>query len=302
MTINQLKYILIISKSSSMREAAGRLYVSQPALSASLRELEEELGILLFDRTNKGISLTKEGYEFLTYAKQVVSQYEVLEDKYLGQDREREHFSVSTQHYTFSIHAFIAVIKGCDSSRYSFSIHETRTEEVLENVRSMQSEVGIISFSAQNEKLMRKLFKEYQLTFTPLMKREAYAYFWENNKLAKRKSISLQELKEYPCISFEQKTDSDFYLQEESFSNYDFDKIIKSDDRATSMEMIANLGGYSIGTGMLAEDNVTLKGLVAVKLKEEDPLTIGYIVRNGAVLSELGESYIAQLQNYKEHL
>lgn len=299
MTIAQLKNIIVISKSTSMREAAGHLYISQPALSASVRELEEELGLLLFERSNKGISLTPEGYEFLLYAKKAVSQYEVLEDKYLADNREKEHFSVSTQHYIFSVHAFIELLKNFHSKCYIFSIHETKTDEVLENVRDMRSEVGVLSFSEQNKKVMKKIFKQYRLEFVPLMKRDTYVYLWEDHKFAKRKSISLEELKDYPCVSFEQNEASNFYLQEESLSDYNFDKMIKTADRATSMEIIEKLQGYSIGTGMLT-GNDFIKGLVSVKLKEEDPLTIGYIIRKGSKLSVFGEKYIEELLKYKE--
>ncbi|MGN0426997.1 MAG: LysR family transcriptional regulator [Agathobacter sp.] len=300
MNINQIKYVLTVAKSSSMREAASKLYVSQPALSASIRELEDELGILIFERSNKGISLTEAGHEFISYAKKAVSQYEILEDKYLSKDKEKERFSVSTQHYNFAICSFTNVIRECDPEKYVFSIHETKTNEVLENVRDLKSEVGIISYSGDNENIMKKLFKEYQLEFVPLMRREAYVYVWENHKLAGRKEISLEELKEYPCVSFDQNDDSNFYLNEEAMGDYDFAKMIKSDDRATTMEIIAQLGGYSIGSGMLSEENAILKGLVSIKLLEEDPLIIGYIVRKGSSLSAYGKKYVEELQKYRE--
>ncbi len=300
MNITQIKYVLEIAQSSSMREAATKLYVSQPALSASIRELEDELGILIFDRTNKGITLTDEGREFVTYAKKAVGQYEILEDRYLSKDSDKERFSVSTQHYNFAIKAFNRVIKKADPEKYIFSIHETKTIEVLEDVRSMKSEVGIVSFSSHGEDLIKKLFKEYLLEFTPLMIRETYIYVWKDHKFAKRKEISIEELSEYPCISFDQSADSNFYLNEEALADYDFKKMIKSDDRATTMEMIAELGGYSIGSGMLSGDDVVLKGLVSIKLKEEDPLTIGYITRKGSLLSEYGKAYVEELQKFKE--
>ena len=171
MNMNQLKYVLAAAGSSSIREASTKLYVSQPALSASIRELEEELGILIFDRTNKGISLTDEGREFLSYAKKAVGQYEVLEERYLSKDSDKERFSVSAQHYNFAIKAFTVVIRETDPDKYIFSIHETKTKEVLEDVRHLKSEVGIVSFSGSNEALIKKLFRDYQLDFTPLMKR-----------------------------------------------------------------------------------------------------------------------------------
>ena len=300
MNITQIKYVLEIASSSSMREAATKLFVSQPALSASVSELEDELGILIFERTNKGISLTDEGREFVSYAKKAVGQYEILEDRYLSKDSDKERFSVSTQHYNFAIKAFTDVIKTADPERYVFSVHETKTRDVLEDVRTMKSEVGIISFSGASERVIKKLFREYQLEFTPLMQRETYAYVWKDHKFAKRKSISIEELKDYPCVSFDQTDDSNFYLTEEAMADYDFQKMIKSDDRATTMEIIAELHGYSIGSGMLANDNAILQGMVSIKLKEEDPLIIGYIIRKGSQLSVYGQAYVEELMKYKE--
>ena len=285
-----------------MREASTKLFVSQPALSASISELENELGILIFERTNKGITLTDEGREFVEYAKRAVGQYEILEDRYLSRDTSKERFSVSTQHYNFAIKAFTTIIKDADPDEYIFSIHETKTREVLEQVRTMKSEVGIVSFSGANETLIKKLFKEYQLEFTPLMRRETYAYVWKDHEFAKRRNISLEELRNYPCVSFDQSDNSNLYLTEEAMADYDFKKMIRSDDRATTMEIIADLRGYSIGSGMLAEKDSTLQGLVSIKLEEEDPLTIGYIVRKGSELSAYGEAYIKELLKYKEEI
>lgn len=300
MNIQQIRYVLEVAGASSIREAAAKLFISQPALSSSIRELEEELGILLFDRTNKGISITDEGREFLVYAKKALGQYEILEDRYLSKDSDKEHFSVSTQHYNFAIKAFTEVIRNNYPEKFVFSIHETKTRDVLEDVRTLRSEVGIISFSGANEGVFRKIFKEYQLDFTPLMKRDTYVYVWEDHEFAGRKEISLDELSDYPCVTFDQSDDSNFYLTEEAMADYDFRKMIKSDDRATTMEIIADLHGYSIGSGMLAGDDVILKGLVSIKLKEEDPLLIGYITRQGSEMSVYGKAYIEELLKYRD--
>ncbi len=300
MNISQIRYVLETAASSSIREAATRLFISQPALSASIKELEDELGILIFERSNKGISLTDEGREFVTYAKKVVSQYEIMEDRYLSKDSDKERFSVSTQHYNFSIKAFTRLLKRFDPEKFVFSIHETRTRHVLEDVRTMKSEVGIISFSGANEGVIKKLIRDYGLVFTPLMRRETYIYVWEDHELAGRTEISIEELGDYPCVSFDQSDDSNFYLTEEAMADYDFKKLVKSDDRATSMEIIAELHGYSIGSGMLSEEDAILKGLVSIKLKEEDPLTIGYIVRKGTIMSMYGKAYVEELLRFKE--
>ena len=300
MNINQLKYVLEIANSSSIREASTRLFVSQPALSASIRELEEEIGILIFERTNKGINLTEDGRDFVEYAKKAVGQFEVLEERYLSKESDKEIFSVSTQHYNFAIKAFTSVIEKINPEKYVFSIHETKTKEVLDDVKNLKSEVGIVSFSGSNETVMRKLLKDFGLEFTPLMQRETYVYVWKNHKFAGKKEISIEDMRPYPCVTFDQSSDSNFYLPEEAMADYTFDKTIKYSDRATTMEIISELGGFSIGSGMLSKEDAVLQGLVAIKLKEEDPLMIGYITRKYSILSHYGEKYIEELLKYKE--
>lgn len=300
MTILQLKYVIAIAGSSSMREAAGKLYVSQPALSATVQELETELSICIFERTNKGIRLTTDGEEFLAYAKQAVSQYELIEDRYFQKEGARKHFSVSMQHYVFAVQAFIETVKAFPDAQYTYAVHETRTDEVLKNVRDHRSEVGVISYAQSNENLLKKLLKEYGLAFTPLMVRETYAYLWKEHPLAGRKQISLKDLEGYPCISFDQTSDSEFYLPEEALGNVEFEKLIKTNDRATSAELMAQLDGYAIGTGIMQESVVLNNDFVAIKLFEEDLLTIGYIVGHNHVLSRRGTRYIEELLRYRE--
>ena len=300
MTILQLKYVIALANPKSMREAASHLYVSQPALSTTIRELEEELNIKLFDRNNKGVKITAEGMEFLTYAKQAVSQYEVIEDRYIDKWKDRKHFSVSMQHYVFALHAFINTIRKYDVNKYSYSVNETKTDDVLRDVNNMKSEIGIISYSKSNEKLIHKLFREYQLTFTPIMTRDTYAYLWKTHPLADKKELSLDELTDYPCISFDQNSESEYYLSEEALSDYEFEKHIKSNDRATTAELMASLNGYSIGTGNMTESIALRDDFVCIKLKEEDPLTIGYIVRENHEMSDIGKTYIEEILKYKE--
>ena len=276
------------------------MYVSQPALSTTIRELEEELNIKLFDRNNKGVKITAEGMEFLTYAKQAVSQYEVIEDRYIDKWKDRKHFSVSMQHYVFALHAFINTIRKYDVNKYSYSVNETKTDDVLRDVNNMKSEIGIISYSKSNEKLINKLFREYQLIFTPIMTRDTYAYLWKTHPLADKKELSLDELTDYPCISFDQNSESEYYLSEEALSDYEFEKHIKSNDRATTAELMASLNGYSIGTGNMTESIALRDDFVCIKLKEEDPLTIGYIVRENHEMSDIGKTYIEEILKYKE--
>ena len=300
MTILQLKYAITVANSYSMREAAGKLFVSQPALSASIRELEQELGIKIFERTNKGIVTTKEGEEFLEYAKQAVGQFSLIEDRYIEAEAERKHFSVSMQHYVFAVHAFVETIQQCKPEKYTFEVHETKTDEVLNDVKNLKSEVGIISYTNENEKILKKLIREYRLVFEPLMVCDTYAYMDKNHPLAERKSLSLEELKDYPCVSFAQNREGAFYIREEALGNYEYEKLIKTNDRGSAIDILKELNGYSIGTGTLVESEVFHSGFVSVKLKEEDPLTIGYILRKNHNLSPMGEIYVKNLKKYKE--
>ena len=283
-----------------MREASTKLFVTQPALSASIRELEDELGIVIFERTNKGITLTDDGREFITYAKKAVGQYMILEDCYMSRGGGKEKFSVSAQHYNFAIRAFTALIKKTAPGRYDFSFRETKTKEVLDDVADLRSEVGIISFSGSNEGLLKKLFRDLQLEFVPLMKRDTYIYVWKDHPLAGEKMLSLDDMKGWPCVSFDQSGDGNFYITEEAMADYPFDRTIRSGDRATTMEIIAELGGFSVGSGMLAEKGSVLSGMTAIKMKEEDPLTIGYITRVGRALSHYGEEYVKELLRFRE--
>ena len=300
MTITQLKYVIAIAKTGSFREAASKLYVSQPAISSTIRELEEELGIQLFERTNKGVWVTERGNEFLMYAKEAVGQFELIEDRFIDRDKDKKHFSVSMQHYVFAVHAFVNAIEHFDKSKYVYSVHETKTEEVLNNVKNMKSEVGVISFSKSNEKVMKKLLRDFHLKFVEVMVRDTYVYVWKEHPLANRDEVSLKDLKEYPCVLFDQNSESEFYLAEEAFGDYDFDKVIKSTDRATSAELISTLNGYSIGIGNLIKSKVMNSGFLAIKLKEDDPLTIGYIIRDNHKVSDIGEKYIEELLKYKQ--
>ncbi len=300
MTITQLKYVVAISASSSMREASSKLFVSQPALSATVRDLEEEVGVRIFERTNKGITLTDAGTEFLGFAKQAVSQYELLENKYICSKKGTEYYSVSVQHYVFAIHAFVNAIMKRNADHFSYLIKETKTDEVLSNVRDYKSEIGVLSYSENNRNIVNKLFREYGLIFHPLMKCETYAYLCKSHPLADRKELSVEDLKEYPCVTFDQSNETEFYLSEEALSGYDFKKVIRSNDRATSCEAIAMLNGFAIGTGMMIDSNILKDNFISVKLIEEDPLIIGYIVKKKHVLSDFGNIYVHELEKYKQ--
>lgn len=156
-----------------------------------MKDLEEEIGVELFRRSNRGIFVTPEGEEFLGYARQVVEQYELMESKYISKKPSKKKFSVSTQHYTFAVDAFVEMVKQFGMDEYEFAIHETKTYSVIENVKNFKSEIGILYLNDFNSKILTKLFHEFNLEFHELLKCSIYVYMWKGHPLADREEIEL---------------------------------------------------------------------------------------------------------------
>ncbi len=298
MTLAQLKYAITVSDAKSMNEAAKELFISQPSLSSAIKELENEIGIEIFRRTNRGIRVTPQGEEFLGYARQVVEQYQLMETKYIEKGAVKEKFGVSTQHYTFAINAFVEMVKQFGMNEYEFAIRETKTYDVIEDVKNFKSEIGILYINDFNRKVLTKLFKEFGLEFHELMDCKIYVYMWKGHPLAKNKEISLEELDEYPCLSFEQGNNNSFYFAEEVLSTYNYKRIIKANDRATLLNLMVGLNGYTLCSGIICEE-LNGEDYCAVKLKSDEIMTIGYLVRKGVAISSLGEKYIEEISKYK---
>lgn len=301
MTLAQLRYTIAIAKAGSMNEAAKSLYISQPSLSTAIRELEAETGVEIFRRTNRGIAVTPAGEEFLGYARQVVEQYELMEAKYISKEQSRKKFSVSMQHYTFAVKAFVEMVKKVGMDQYEFAIHETKTHEVIENVRNFRSEIGILYLNDFNEQVMSKLLRENSLEFTELFQCDTYVYLWSGHPLSGEPVISMDQLEEYPCLAFDQGKNNSFYLAEEMKSTYEYKKIIKADDRATLLNLMVGLNAYTLCSGIICEE---LNGAdyKAVPLAESEKMRIGYIRRKGAGISRIGRVYIEELLAYKDRL
>lgn len=295
MTLQQLKYMIEIVNSGSMSEAAKRLFISQPSLSSSVKELENEMGIEIFLRTNKGITLSTDGTEFLGYARQVVEQAELLEARYLNKKMPRQHFSVSTQHYSFAVNAFVSLIKQYNNDEYDFTLRETRTNEILEDVKSLRSEVGILYLSSFNKKVIEKLLKENNLSFKPLFTAKPHIFISTKNPLAGREHVTLDDLKPYPCLSFEQGEHNSFYFSEEILSTAFRKKSIFVSDRATLFNLLIGLHGYTISTGVISTE---LNGtdIIAVPLLSDETITVGWISHKDLNLSPLGAIYIEALK------
>lgn len=301
MTLNQLKYIIAISKENSINEAAKKLYISQPSLTTSLQSLEQEVGFDIFLRSKSGISLTVKGMEFLGYAKSVVEQYDILDAKYVSKRNIKRTFQVSMQHYTFAVNAFVEVINQYGMDEYEFEIHETKTHEVIENVKNQKSEIGILYLNEYNKMVLEKIFHEAGLQFHPLFQCSIYAYMSKKNPLAKKTEVTMEDLDDYPCLAFAQGDYNSFYFAEEVLSTYDYKRLVRANDRATLLNLMIGINGYTLCSGIICED---LNGTdyCAVKLKTDEKMNIGYIARKASVLSEMGEKYIEELSKYKERV
>ena len=290
MTLQQLRYALTIADCGSMNEAAKQLFLSQPSLSETIKELEQEIGLQIFLRSNRGIVITPEGEEFLGYARQVTEQFGLLQSRYIDKQN-KEKFSVSMQHYTFAVNAFVETVKAAGMDSYEFAANETTTYDVMENVREFKSELGILYLNDFNEKVMMKIIREMGLEFIELFSCDTYVYLWSGHPLAKQPVISMEELDEYPCLSFDQGKNHSLYLAEEMKSTYDYKRLIKANDRATLLNFMKGLNAYTLCSGIICEE---LNGseYMAIPLKETEKMRIGYVKRKGAVISHIGQIYI----------
>jgi len=302
MTLQQLNYIITISETGSINKAAEKLYVSQPSLTSAIKELERELGIVLFNRTGRGVTLTADGAEFLPHARQVYGQYLAMMEKYGKGGERRQKFGVSCQHYSFAVKAFVEMAKAYDMAKYEFAIRETRTLDVINDVAQLHSEIGILYLSDFNRKALLKLLHANGLAFHHLIDCHAYVYLWNGHPLAGRSSISLQDLEPYPCLSFEQGDASSFYFAEEILSTNEYPRSIKTCDRATNLNLMTGLNGYTLCSGIICEE---LNGpdFVAVPYEPDSNnpnsiMEVGYIVKNNAILSGLGQRYLAEIRKY----
>lgn len=297
MTLQQLRYAVAVAEHCSMNDAAKGLFISQPSLSNSIKELEKEVGISIFTRTNKGITVSSEGEEFLGYARQVMEQASLLEEKYMGIAPRKVKFSVSTQHYSFAVNAFVDMIKDYGYDKYDFQLRETRTYEIIEDVNNMNSEIGILYVNEFNKKVIHKLLKEKELVFHELFKASPHVFISKDNPLSKKDRVTLDDLEECPYLSFEQGNNNSFYFSEEILSTLSHKKSIKVSDRATLFNLLIGLNGYTISTGVISEA-LNGKNIVAIPLDVKgEEMQIGYIVHKEVTMSRLGQIYIEKLKH-----
>ncbi len=303
MTLQQLKYAVTVADTHNITEASRRLYVSQPSLTAAIRELESEMGITIFSRSNKGVTVTNDGDEFLSYARQVLEQATLLEDRFKSENGSTGNtiFSVSCQHYSFAVNAFVDVIRMFGGNEYNFTLRETQTHEIIEDVAHLKSEIGILYLSSRNETVITKLIKKNNLVFEPLFTAPLHVFISKKNPLAKKKKIKLADLSSFPYLTYEQGDFNSFYFAEEPLTEIDFDcpKNIQVRDRATLFNLLIGLDGYTICSGIISHE---LNGpeIIARPLDCKEHMTVGIITRKAMNLSRYATAYIEAIKKQSQ--
>lgn len=297
MTLLQLKYIVTITAAGTISEAAKQLYITQPSLTAAVKELEQELGVTIFKRTNKGVLLSAEGEEFLGYARQVIEQTNLIEERYLGAGQVKHQFCVSTQHYSFAVEAFVELLKQYGGEEYDFRIRETQTYELIDDVAKLRSEVGVLYLNRFNETILRKTLREKNLKFHRLFIAKPHVFVGADNPLTAKASVTLKDLALYPRLSYEQGEHNSFYFSEEILSTLESKKDIMVSDRATLFNLLIGLNGYTICSGVINEE-LNGKNIRAIPLDVDDYMEIGYIVHKKVGAGKFGSLYIEALKRY----
>lgn len=297
MTLQQLKYVVTVARTGSMSEASKELFISQPGLTTSIRELETEMGIKIFTRTNKGVVTSNEGERFLGYARQVLEQASLLEGVYKSGTKIKQQFCVSTQHYSFAVNAFVDLIRRFAGEEYDFSLRETETYEIIDDVAKMKSEIGILYLNSFNKDALMKIIKSKSLTFTELFTAKPHVFVSTDHPLADKKFVTMEELADYPYLSFEQGEHNSFYYSEEIFSTVGRTKNIRVTDRATLFNLLIGLNGYTVCSGVI-DNELNGDNITAIPLDEEGNMKIGYIENKKILHSNLAEAYIEALKKH----
>lgn len=295
MTLQQLKYFIEAAGRGSINKAAEGLFVSQPSVSNAIRDLEGEVGAELFLRTPKGITLTRDGAEFLGYARQVAEQIGLLEERYQSKKPSRKIFCVSAQHYAFAVNAFVNMVKKTNADEYELTLRETQTYDIVESVRTLRSEIGILYLNPTNRKVIEKLLKERGLTFHTLFTAKPHIFTGSQSPLAKKEYVTPQDLEDYPCLTYEQGEYNSFYFSEEILSTEFHKKSIKVTDRATMFNLMIGLDGYTVSSGVISAD-LNGDNITAVPLRVDDYFEVGWIAHSSVKLSAQAELYLAELE------
>ena len=297
MKLQQLRYVVKVAECGSITEASRRLFVSQPSITASIRDLENEMGVHIFERTNKGVIVSEEGETFLGYARQVLDQADLLEGKYKGTSEQVPHFSVSCQHYSFAVNAFVDVIREFDAARYDFTLREEQTHEIIEDVAHMKSELGILYLSEHNREVIERMLAANELVFEGLFCATPHVFVCADHPLADRASVTLEDLEDYPFLSYEQGSYNSFYYSEELTSTFERRKNIRVRDRATLFNLAMGLNGYTVCSGVISHE-LNGPGIISIPLDVDEYMEIGIITRKNTTLTRYGRAYIDAIRQH----
>ena len=297
MKLQQLRYVVKVAECGSITEASRRLFVSQPSVTASIRDLENEMGVRIFERTNKGVIVSEEGETFLGYARQVLDQADLLEGKYKGTSEQVPHFSVSCQHYSFAVNAFVDVIREFDAARYDFTLREEQTHEIIEDVAHMKSELGILYLSEHNREVIERMLAANELVFEGLFCATPHVFVCSDHPLAGRSSVTLGDLEDYPFLSYEQGSYNSFYYSEELTSTFERRKNIRVRDRATLFNLAMGLNGYTVCSGVISHE-LNGPGIISIPLDVDEYMEIGIITRKNTTLTRYGQAYIEAIRQH----
>jgi len=291
MTLQQLKYVIEVADKGSITEAAQSLFISQPSLSAAIRDLETETATKLFLRNSRGILITPEGTEFLSYARQVVQQAALIEDKYIARQAVRQRFSVSTQHYSFTSSAFVELVRAQGGEAYEFILREGKTYDTINDVKTLRSEMGVIYMCSFNEAVISKMLREANLVFSELFSARPHIFVGRNNPLAGKESVTLEDLEPLPCLTYEQGDQNAFYFSEEILSTLNHDKSIKVTDKGTIINLMIGTDGYTISSG-ICPSYLSGEDIISIPLEVDEIIRIGVITHRDYKPTRLGEMYL----------
>ena len=295
MTLQQIKYVITVAEEGSISKAAQKLFIAQPSLTNQIHEVEKEFDIKIFNRTNKGIIISQDGEVFLGYARQILNSSDILEERYKNK-KSKILFSVSAQHYSFAVNALIDLIKKYGKDYYDFSIRETETHEIIDDVAKLKSEVGLLYINDYNKDVILKLLDENNISYEVLYHAKPHIFTSINNPLAKKKKVSLSDLEDYPYLSFEQGDYNSFYFSEEILSHVRKNKNIRVRDRATLFNIVQGLNGYTISSGVL--DESLNGGITSIPLDVDDYMDIIAITHKNIILSDLAIHYLDEVKKY----
>lgn len=297
MTLQQLKYAVAVAECGNVTAASQKMFISQPSLTNAVHELEKEIGITIFSRTNKGVVVTNEGDEFLGYARQVLEQASLIEEKYLGKEQKRSRFSVTCQHYSFAVNAFVDVIKQFGGTEYDYTLRESRTSKIIDDVSRLKSEIGILYMNKSNSEVISKLLKKNDLVFSELFTAKPHVFISKTSPLAKKERITLEDLKPFPYLTYEQGEYNSFYFSEEPLPDIDHKLNIKVSDRATLFNLLIGLDGYTVCSGVI-DSELNGINIIARPLELDDFMRIGTVTHKSVVLSRYAQAYIDALKKY----